>query len=541
MTHRLESVAIWFVAWAALLVVALSTRPLLPVDETRYAAVAWEMWQGGDFLVPHLNGQAYSHKPPLLFWLIHAGWWLFGVSEEWLRLVAPAFGLASLAAVRRLARKLWPDDGLAGELAPLVLLGSALFAATATLSLFDLLLVFFVVMALSGVADAARSAHWSGWMVFGLATGLGILSKGPVMVVFTLPVGVLAPWWLGTRPPGGWVRWYLGLFGAVVLAAAIALGWALPAAAAGGPVYAEAILWSQSSERIVESFAHERPLWWYVAVLPVLFFPWTIWPRLWRAVARLRLAVDPGFRFCLCWFAAALVVLTLFSGKQPHYVLPFLPALALIAARALSRAREDTPEPKRLTPSLVYALLGLTLAGVGGWLAWVPGAPEAAGLPGWAREVAPWPGFVVVALGLVAASLRIATPVRAVALLTAQTAVLVSAIHLAGTRVLAEAYDLNPAAQHLAALERQERPIAQLWTYHGQYHFLGRLTRPIEIIDRRELAVWLRRHPDGRVIVYHRTTAEFAPPGPEFTQPFRGRRVAIWEAQGLGANTRLFE
>ena len=361
------------------------------------------------------------------------------------------------------------------------------------------------------------------------------------MLVFTLPVGLLAPWWLGARPPGGWARWYLGLLGAVVLAAAIALGWALPAAVAGGPVYAEAILWSQSSERIVESFAHERPLWWYVAVLPVLLFPWTIWPRLWRAVSRLRLAVDPGFRFCLCWFAAALVLLTMFSGKQPHYVLPFLPALALIAARALGRAGEDTPEPRRLTPSLVYALLGLTLAGVGGWLAWVPGASEAAGLPGWAREVAPWPGFVVVALGLVAASLRIAAPARAVAVLTVQTAVLVGAIHLAGTRVLAEAYDLNPAAQHLAALEREARPIVQLWTYHGQYHFLGRLTRPIDIIDRRELAAWLRRHPDGRVIVYHRRSAAFAPPGPEFIQPFRGRRVAIWEAQGLGANTRLFE
>jgi hypothetical protein len=52
-------------------------RPLWPVDETRYASVAWEMWLRGDFLVPYINGEPYSHKPPLLFWLIHAGWiWL---------------------------------------------------------------------------------------------------------------------------------------------------------------------------------------------------------------------------------------------------------------------------------------------------------------------------------------------------------------------------------------------------------------------------------------------------------------------------------
>ena len=58
-------------------------RPLWPVDETRYASVAWEMWLRGDFLVPHINGEPYSHKPPLLFWLIQAGWALFGVNDWW--------------------------------------------------------------------------------------------------------------------------------------------------------------------------------------------------------------------------------------------------------------------------------------------------------------------------------------------------------------------------------------------------------------------------------------------------------------------------
>ena len=51
--------------WLVILLTALLTRPLLPVDETRYASVAWEMWSRGDFLVPYLNGEPYSHKPPL--------------------------------------------------------------------------------------------------------------------------------------------------------------------------------------------------------------------------------------------------------------------------------------------------------------------------------------------------------------------------------------------------------------------------------------------------------------------------------------------
>ncbi|MDP1533672.1 MAG: dolichyl-phosphate-mannose--protein mannosyltransferase, partial [Rubrivivax sp.] len=54
---------------AALTAVVLSTRPLSPIDETRYVGVAWEMWLRGDFLVPFKNGEPYSHKPPLLFWM----------------------------------------------------------------------------------------------------------------------------------------------------------------------------------------------------------------------------------------------------------------------------------------------------------------------------------------------------------------------------------------------------------------------------------------------------------------------------------------
>ena len=60
--------------WLAVVVAALFSRTLWPVDETRYASVAWEMWLRGDLLVPHLNGETYSHKPPLLFWLIQLGW-----------------------------------------------------------------------------------------------------------------------------------------------------------------------------------------------------------------------------------------------------------------------------------------------------------------------------------------------------------------------------------------------------------------------------------------------------------------------------------
>ncbi|MEE8392838.1 MAG: phospholipid carrier-dependent glycosyltransferase, partial [Rhodospirillales bacterium] len=248
---------LWAAGWLALLAAALLTRPLLPVDETRYLSVAWEMWTSGDFLVPRLNGEPYSHKPPLLFWLIHAGWAVFGVSEWWARTVSPLFALGNLVLAGALARKLWPQDLDAPILAPVMLVGGILWAAHSTLTMFDMMVSFFTLGALLGVLEAYRKGGFSGWLLAGLSIGLGLLAKGPVILLHVLPVAFLVPLWAGQdegedsgEGPISWVKWYSGLIGAVAIGAGVGLAWALPAAAAGGEAYADAILWSQTAGRV---------------------------------------------------------------------------------------------------------------------------------------------------------------------------------------------------------------------------------------------------------------------------------------------------
>ena len=79
----LEKYGLWavFFGWLISISIALLYRQALPIDETRYLSVAWEMWMRGDFLVPHINGDPYAHKPPLLFWIINSSWFVFGVGE----------------------------------------------------------------------------------------------------------------------------------------------------------------------------------------------------------------------------------------------------------------------------------------------------------------------------------------------------------------------------------------------------------------------------------------------------------------------------
>jgi 4-amino-4-deoxy-L-arabinose transferase-like glycosyltransferase len=543
--RRPDGAALWMpsrpillaAAWMLLTAASVALRPILPVDETRYVSVAWEMWVRGDFLVPHLNGLPYSEKPPLLFWLFQLGWWFFGVNDWWPRVVPALFALANLGLTARLAGRLWPDRPEVARNAPAVLIGLLLWTIFTTMVMFDMLVAFCVLVALLGIEDAQRRGGVRPWLQVGGALGLGILAKGPVVLLLPLLVAVLAPWWrdrTGRAPGPAWRGgWWIGLLGAVALAAAIGLAWALPAAASGGPAYSDAILVSQTKERMVHSFAHSRPWWWYLALLPGLLYPYSVWPPLWISALRwasaLRrrtpgLSTDRGMRFCLAWLVPGLLVFSLISGKQPHYLLPLMPAFALLAARALSEPGAAIRRWHILPVLAGPVLIGAALAA----------APflKARKLPAWTGQLSPGTGVALLALAVAAYLGFDRLFARRVAGPTLIAVALVLGLDLGFAEVARTAYDLEPVARYLKSAEEQGRPIAWVGDYHGQLHFLGRLERPFQEIPTGSESLWIRRNPRGKVVQdlkYIPREIERA----ELTQPYRDDTLAVWGWEGV--------
>ena len=238
-------------------VIAILARPITPIDETRYVGVAWEMWLRGDFWVPFKNGEPYSHKPPLLMWIFQAGWAVFGVNAWWPRLVSPLFSAGGVLLTFGLAKRLWPQrSALAGH-AVIVLTSCLVWVISSTWIMFDVMLAFFALIGMHGTLIAADGKPLRGFALLALSIGLGVLTKGPVILLQVLPVVVLAPWW---NPGLRWSHWFGGMLAAIALGAAIALAWAIPAGIAGGEEYQKAIFWGQTANRMVESFAHRRPV-----------------------------------------------------------------------------------------------------------------------------------------------------------------------------------------------------------------------------------------------------------------------------------------
>jgi len=543
--------------WCALVASALFLRPLLPIDETRYMSVAWEMWTHNAFVVPTLNGEIYSQKPPFLFWLMHLGWSVFGVSEIWARLVPPLFGLGALGLTAKLARELWPEASeevrtTRARIAPMILVTGVYWAVFSTMTMFDMLLTFASVLAILGYVKAWKGfvsgqGFWFGILLAGLGIGLGGLTKGPAILVHTLPIALAAPLWgphmAQGRGKNAWKKWYLGVFATVIIGVGITLAWAIPAAIVGGAEYRDAIFIKQSAGRMVKSFAHRRPFYWFAMVLPLLLLPWTLWPRLWTGIGGrtawrerrgLRAAwSNGGARLVLIWAGASFVIFSAISGKQPHYLLPVFPALALFAAYLLTLDKDDAhplPTHGHRVPVLMLGTLVLILLG-GLWGKGLIAPFLKHPIPDWIDSAQPlWLVAALIFTGI-AAFKPARSPRAEVRLIALTVAGVMVFIHLSIAPALDLAYNLKPAARQIKAYQDQGRPVAYIGKYHGEFQFLGKLTQPLIPVHKlKDGRAWAKDHPNGVVVMALRESTVSALPTPLYRQAYRGQVLLMWDA-----------
>ena len=517
--------------WLFLVIISLNGRSYFPIDETRYVTVAWNMWLNGDYLVPTLNGIAYSHKPPLLFWLINLGWKVFGVNDWWPRLVPSLFALASVFVTRRIADRLWPEKTAIKDNAALILISSGLWVFFSTALMFDMLIAFFTVLGIWGLLVALQ-AHTSiqafkGWFMFALAIGGGLLAKGPTIFLQLLPVALLASWWSVDKHLNA-KNWYLPLIYSVLGGAIIVLAWAIPAGMHGGSEYQHAIFWGQTADRMVDSFAHKRPFWWYLPVLPLLLFPWLFWGTFWQGLIKHN-PVNMGIRFCIAWILPVFVAFSFISGKQVHYILPIFPAFALLIARFTDKHQANTRLP--LLPIVIFTfIVGIILLALPSY------AHSHTKLSAWMQHIPLWLGWFTILVAILIYFLPKKSVSATVSQLSVMSIILLTiclyvVIHTAG-----DAYDMRPISIKLKELESKNIPVAYLGKYSGIFNFLGRLKQSPELIRENTVPAWFAAHPNGRIIKYFDKATEINQQQVEFMQAYKDVKIAIlnyqqWQAK----------
>jgi 4-amino-4-deoxy-L-arabinose transferase-like glycosyltransferase len=303
--------------------------------------------------VPSHNFEDYHDKPILYYWLTSAAFATVGVNELGARLVPALAALVTLTAVFCWTTAVW--DALAARRAVLVLLTSVGFMGLSRYGNLDMLITCWVTI---GVLAAERFTAEPGrrgfLVVAAVAAGLGMLTKGLEAPVFISGIPLVHAWLVGRRLPGprAWV-----IAAATVLV--VAGPWYV-AAVIADPAYIRDFIVVHHLARATSDGTtfHAGPWWYYGPALALMLFPWSL--LLPATLASETSRRDPGSTLCLCWAGTVIGLFSLSHGKLATYILPALPPLAILVARAVDVVGEGAP--RRLAAAGLLALMAIFLA-----------------------------------------------------------------------------------------------------------------------------------------------------------------------------------
>jgi 4-amino-4-deoxy-L-arabinose transferase-like glycosyltransferase len=490
--------------------VLLAQRPLFDPDEGRYAEIPREMLNGGDWVIPHLNALVYLEKPPLQYWLTALAFRALGLSEFPARLCTGLAGYLALLTVFLVGRDLWGFD--AGLRAALFTAASALFVLLGHQLTLDMLLSFWLLAAVGCflAAQARRDGprRWRGWMLgCWAAMALAVLTKGLIGVV--IPGATLGAYLVWQRD---WIllrrlnfRWGLPLF------TAIAAPWFVLAARAN-PQFLQFFFIREHFLRFATPIEHRtQPWWFFVPVFVVGVMGWL--PQAVRALFAVPgLRVPRGqfdaVRLLWIWCVFVLVFFSISDSKLIPYILPAIPALALLCA---GRERGDSR-----TALLMGALLSLASSvGVLAYASGVWSSAETWQLLGLIRPML-FCLCALLALGaLLAAALTLrGRPLAALIALSGGWFLASASILVAGNAAqsLYSAKDIALALQRAAAgpARAPAVPVFAVQAYQQSLAFY--LQRPLVLVDYRdEFDLGLSQDPQRGIATLRQFAAVWQP------------------------------
>jgi 4-amino-4-deoxy-L-arabinose transferase-like glycosyltransferase len=355
-------------------------------DEPRYAEVAREMFESGDYISTRLCGCLWFEKPALVYWMSAAGYRLFGVDEFAARAPIALAALATVALIYFAVRRLG-SHSLALTSA-LILTTSGIFIAYARVSTPDMVLTAAITASLLTAFHSLRASGPTRsvlWAISFLFVGLAVLAKGLVgaLLVFSiLGIHLILAGRLGS------VRWRDWLIGLVVFLA-VAASWYGPVTARHGWAFIEEFFVRHHFQRYTSNeFGHPQPFYFFFLVAMAGVAPWSFF--LIPAIGRFRSlweSRDSLLGLAWIWVVVPIVFFSFSESKLPGYILPIFPALAVIIGaeveRFLSREADGVlSKAAWLTGLLVTGMsIGFLIfvrsesVSVGGWRILLDGLP----------------------------------------------------------------------------------------------------------------------------------------------------------------------
>lgn len=348
---------------ALMLLLGLGSRELWG-PETRWANIALQMLQSGDYLDPYLKGSAYYDKPLPSYWLITATAGVLGDLNHWsLRLPSVTAAWLSVWLAYLIGKQLFSQT--AGLIAGWMLISTFYFVFWGRIATADILTVCGLLAAVWWYWQGPDDTRFSRYCVFFLLLAVSSLLKG--LIGFVLPGLILLPHVLSEQRWKQHVNWRL----CAALAIALAV-YLIPFALShlyGAANYGQSGLGLVLRENVVrffQPFDNLGPIYTYLLYLPVYTLPWApVWIiALWVAVRNWR-HIEPNARWLVWGLALLFVFFTASGSRRSYYVLPLVPFAQLLGAwwvaRRLQQRKKTLGRGWKVAFGMSYGLLLLVL------------------------------------------------------------------------------------------------------------------------------------------------------------------------------------
>ncbi|HET7306326.1 MAG TPA: glycosyltransferase family 39 protein [Gammaproteobacteria bacterium] len=333
----------------------LQYRDLFQTDEGRYAEIPREMVATGDWITPHLDGFKYFEKPALHYWITATIYELAGQHNWTARLWIALAGFLGLGMTWIAGAKLF--DERTGRYGALMLAGSFYYIFMGHFNTLDMGLAFFMCASLFAFLIAQNrpddKAHLLRWMLAAwAAAALALLTKG--LVALAIPGVTFVLYSITRRDSAIWKR--LCILPGLALFLAISAPWFV-VVSLRNPDFFHFFFVVQHFERYLTPIADRTGPWYYF--IPVLILGTLPW--LWQGGAALvrsagsvvrrdNTRFDPVW-FLWLWVVVIFVFFSASDSKLASYILPLMPAFALLTGRELARH-----ERKSLTSAAAITL-----------------------------------------------------------------------------------------------------------------------------------------------------------------------------------------
>jgi len=339
----------------------LGGRDLWEPDETRYAVIAREMKDTGNWILPHFNREIYAEKPPLFFWLVNLSTFFLGENNELTnRLPSALAGLIAFFITFLFGERLF--NLRVGFLSALVLGTCILFPQLSRWMMLDSLFTLFLLLSLfyfylGYEKEGSRRKYY---YLASLFMGLGVLTKGPIGY---LPLPILLLFAFFQKDVKKF--WNRDLLWGCLLSLILVLIWWLPACWIGGKEYIYWLLFKQAVGTYLEGgrHFHPEPFYFYFVRFPIEFFPWIVFlPTAFVLGLRRDFRKRKEFVFLSIWFFFIFIFFTLSKGKKDNYLFPLYPVAAMIVGNLWDLGFQSEEGKKGFLSGLLLLTL-LFLAG----------------------------------------------------------------------------------------------------------------------------------------------------------------------------------